>query len=516
MARRVDAAISALAQRFIGPGGAAAVVHRGQVVARRSWGFANAELRIPFTPKSLFRICSISKQFTCALAVEAVDDLSRLDGPIHARLPHLEGPPPRARDLAHNQSGLRDYWALAMLHGAPAELPFAESQAREVIARNRTRQFAPGSRYSYCNQNFRLIGDAVSDLRDDSFPALLQRYVFEPSGMETAFLAADTRAMPDATEGYEGDVASGFRPARNAIVWTGDAGIGASLDDLIAWEKRIDSERDDPKSLYARLTAPVTFNDGAAAGYGFGLARSTRLGRDVTGHGGALRGWRSHRLHCASSRLSVIVMFNHLSDAAAAANEIFAAALDERSPPSPPAPDSFHGAWMEPETGLSARFARDMEGTLRLKFGHSPEVYRGDLADGLTDGESAIRMTPNGLLMIRPKENLASRLLALPESDGPSETYTGVFECDELQAQLTVVDAGGALYGAFSGFLGQGRFELLAPVGRGVWALPCPRALDHTPPGDWTLAFDGADAGPAPQVRVGCWLARGLSYLRVA
>ena len=63
----------------------------------------------------------------------------------------------------------------------------------------------------------------------------------------------------------------------------------------------------------------------------------------------------------------------------------------------------------------------------------------------------------------------------------------GRYRCEELDAELTVADAGGVLYGAVSGFLGQGRMELLDPVGADVWVLPCPRALDHTPPGDWTL-----------------------------
>jgi D-aminopeptidase len=77
------------------------------------------------------------------------------------------------------------------------------------------------------------------------------------------------------------------------------------------------------------------------------------------------------------------------------------------------------------------------------------------------------------------------------------------------------VDAGGALYGSFSGFLGKGRMELLIPIGHAVWALPCPRALDHTPPGDWTLAFARDESRVACSVRVGCWLARGLVYRRV-
>jgi len=57
--------------------------------------------------------------------------------------------------------------------------------------------------------------------------------------------------------------------------------------------------------------------------------------------------------------------------------------------------------------------------------------------------------------------------------------------------------------------------EMLEPIGPDLWALPCPRALDHAPPGDWTLAFrreDGAITG----VQVGCWLARGLDYARRA
>ena len=81
---------------------------------------------------------------------------------------------------------------------------------------------------------------------------------------------------------------------------------------------------------------------------------------------------------------------------------------------------------------------------------------------------------------------------------------------------MSVVETGGVLYGAFSGFLGQGRMELLDPVGADVWALPCPRALDQTPPGDWTLAFRRDAAGRVVGVTVGCWLARGLAYELVA
>jgi D-aminopeptidase len=58
--------------------------------------------------------------------------------------------------------------------------------------------------------------------------------------------------------------------------------------------------------------------------------------------------------------------------------------------------------------------------------------------------------------------------------------------------------------------------ETLECVAPDVWLLPCPRALDHTPPGDWTLAFRRDPRGRVVGVTVGCWLARGLNYERIA
>jgi len=512
----LERAIETLPRRYSGPGGAVAVLRDGQVLVRHAWGWANAERRLAFTPRTLFRMCSITKQFTCGLLLDAFPDPSVLDDHLRAYLPDLKQPAPGALHLSHNQSGLRDYWAVAMLQGSPAEAPFGEIEAARIIAAARTLQFAPGTRYSYVNQNFRILSDILQERTGQSFAELLRKRIFEPVGMASAFLAADTRAMPDGTEGYEGTQAAGFRAAENRILWTGDAGMGACLDDMIAWERHIDATRDDPGALYRRLSAPVKFADGATAAYGFGLARSTEFGRSVSGHGGALRGWRSHRLYVPSERVSVVVMFNHLSDARAAAIDLLAGLLGEQRPKPEgtlPAP-KWLGAYIEPETGLAVRVEAASPGQIRLRYGHSPEEL--DLqADGSAASSSGTRLraSEGGLWMDRPQENQSSRLR--PCEGAPAADVAGRYRCAELAAELTVADAGGALYGAFSGFLGQGRMEMLDPVGPDVWALPCHRALDHTPPGDWSLAFRRGGGGRAEAVEVGCWLARRIAYERV-
>ena len=509
----LDGIVHELPRKYPGPGGAVAVLRNGEVLLRHVWGWANAERRIPFTPDTLFRMCSITKQFTCAVVLDAFPDPNVLDSDVRARLPRLEQPAPSALHLCHNQSGLRDYWAVAMLHGSPAEAPFGDAEAARVIGGTRTLHFTPGTRYSYVNQNFRILSDIVQERTGRSFAELLRTRVFDRAGMVSALLAADTRAMPDGTEGYEGTQGGGFRAAENRVVWTGDAGLGASLDDMIAWERFIDTTRDDAGSLYWRLTAPVRFADGAVSAYGFGLNRGTEFGRAVSGHGGALRGWRSHRMYMPSERVSVVVLFNHLSDAREAALDVLGAVLGEqRSARAEPlaAPD-WLGAYIEPETALSARLDRAPEGQVRLRFGHFP-----DLLDVRPDGSAAntgvsVRFA-DGVTMERRLEN--QRAMLQPLTGASAMDVAGRYRCDELDAELAVVDAGGALYGGFSGFLGQSRMELLGHVGGDVWVLPCPRALDHTPPGDWTVVFR-RDGGRVIGATVGCWLARRLDYQRV-
>src|SRR6266404_9056172 len=193
----LDRVVEGLPRAFPGPGGAVAVLRAGEVLVRHSWGWANAERRIAFTPRTLLRMCSITKQFTCGVLLDAFPDPSVLDDDIRARLPLLDRAAPGTLHLCHNQSGLRDYWAVAMLHGAPAEGSFGDIEAARVIAGSRTLHFAPGTSYSYVNQNFRILSDILQERTGRSFAELLRGRIFERASMDGALLAVDTRAMPD-------------------------------------------------------------------------------------------------------------------------------------------------------------------------------------------------------------------------------------------------------------------------------------------------------------------------------
>ena len=342
--------VDGLPTRYAGPGGGVAVLRDGELLARHCWGWANAEARVAFTPATPFLVCSITKEFTCALLLDRFGDPSVLDAEVARALPDLGERPPGVIDLCHNQSGSRDYWAAAMLCGAPVEGRFGDEDARRLIGRTRTLQFAPGTRYSYCNQNFRILSDAMERRLDRPFDELLRSHVLEPVGMAHAGLNPETGTVRGGTVGYEGSAETGFRPAVNRIRWTGDAGLAATLDDMIAWERAVDAGH----SLYTRLAVPVAFRDGAEAAYGFGLSRAKLLGHAAFSHGGGLRGWRSFPAYLPGPRVSVVVMFNHMADARAAALELLGAVVTPAEEP-PPRADVPAGRYRDTETGLAVR-----------------------------------------------------------------------------------------------------------------------------------------------------------------
>ena len=145
---------------------------------------------------------------------------------------------------------------LTVLHGARAEQEFSREDAAKVFARTRTGHFAPGARYSYSNGNFRLVANLVEEASGETLETLYARHIWQPAGMASAVLTADTRHPEDGVTGYEGNDATGYLPAENGIYWRGDAGISASLDDMLAYESWIDATRDDPQSLYRRIAEP--------------------------------------------------------------------------------------------------------------------------------------------------------------------------------------------------------------------------------------------------------------------
>ncbi len=507
-------ALDGLAQQYRGPGGVAGIVKDGRVIARRAWGYADTYARLSMAATTRLPICSISKQFTCAVLLDQVADIAALDGRVAEYLPNLISPLPSVQQLADNQSGLRDYWALTVLQGARPEQTFGRDDALPLLARMKTGHFAPGTSYSYCNGNYRILSELIESTTGRPLAALYAERLFGPARMTTAVLQADTRQPVDGVVGYEGNDDVGYLPADNGIYWIGDAGIAASLDDMLAWEAFIDATRDDRQGIYNRLAVPPTFKDGSAASYGFGLKHDVVAGRKTTGHGGALRGFRAHRLHVAEERLSVVVMFNHEADAHAAAYGLVETALGFKPEAGLVPQADWRGLWLDAAQGLVLR-TQPEAGAIRLHYATtSARLTLG--ADGVARGGGvSLERGPGGLTMWRPAEALTVTPRPLdPVAQADAAILTGSYWTDELEASLIVVSRDGGTYAGFDGMLGAGPMERMHPVADDLWVIPTRRSMDSSPPGDWTVQVRRDGSGAVAGLTLGCWLARRIDYRR--
>lgn len=511
----LDHALNLLPDRFRGPGGVAGVVHQGRVIARRAWGHADVVQRLPMTPSLRMPICSISKQMTCALLLDQFGTPEALDPLLPALLPAFRGPLPSVAQLCHNQSGLRDYWALTVLHGATPEGRFTEEDGLAALGQARSGHFPPGAQYSYSNGNFRLLAELIRHASGRDFGALLAERILRPAGMATACLSPDMRQRIDQVVGYEGNDGVGFLPAESGVTWFGDSGVVASLDDMLAWERHIDATRDDATALYRRISAPVSFGDGRPAPYGYGLRRYDHAGVAMTGHGGGVRGFCSYRLHSAAQRLSVVVIFNHEASAMRAAHDLAEAAL--RLPAAAPsvAAQGWGGLWYDDGNELFLRTTDTPEG-VRLHYAVSPVLLRVTAPDRAeAPGLVLTRDGADALVMARQAENLTVRARRLQPLDwADAGPLAGRWQSSEIDAALEIEARDGAATISFHGMLGHGPAERMYPLAADLWAVTSRRAMDAAPPGEWTLRIQRDASGRACGLSLGCWLARGIAYRR--
>ncbi|TQS34053.1 hypothetical protein Golomagni_05578, partial [Golovinomyces magnicellulatus] len=380
--------------RYRGPGGCIAVVKDGEAVGKKVWGFADLHAHIPMGTDTVLPICSVSKQMLCGLftdlqrnptpkmAARGIDASQQLADEFARYVnPTLLEKGLKLEDLCNNRSGLRDYWALSVLWGAKPEGKFSiVDHGPKMVERIKSFQFDTNTQYSYSNTNFFIVARVIERVTEQPLKDLLDERIFKPAGMKTAFLCADTSTHPGPGIGYEGTEETGFWPGDNNIEWAGDAGIAASLDDMVAYDKFVDAQRDQKDSWYYHNATQQTFADGKPAQYSFGLTHEDIEGIKAVGHGGALRGYRLNRIYVPEHRVSVIALLNEeTGDSGAVTNDTLLSVLGKPKPKHDVVQpgEKWYGTYLDEKTQLAIVVRKStVPGKVELKYHRKPMKYR--------------------------------------------------------------------------------------------------------------------------------------------
>ncbi|HEX2533541.1 MAG TPA: serine hydrolase domain-containing protein [Chitinophagaceae bacterium] len=186
----VDSLFRAHAQQNGFPGLAYGVIADGQLLYSGGTGKANVAKGTAATPRTVFRIASMSKSVT-ALAILRLRDEGklRLDDPVHLYIPELK----KARLLTTDAPDITIRHLLTHSAGFPEDNPWGDRQLADtdadLLKTAGEAQFSnvPGVRYEYSNLGFALLGRIVTQVSGMPYGAYIRQTVFRPLGMHHTY-----------------------------------------------------------------------------------------------------------------------------------------------------------------------------------------------------------------------------------------------------------------------------------------------------------------------------------------
>jgi CubicO group peptidase (beta-lactamase class C family) len=311
VAQRID---DALAPYFSDdkPGIAAIAAIDGEVVFRKGYGLANVEVGVPIEPHMVFRIASITKEFTAVLIMQLIEQGKlALDDDITNHLPDYptQGHTVTIAHLLSHTSGIVHFTKLEAFQ----ENIRKDHTVEETIAifKDEPFGFAPGERYSYSSSGYVLLGAIIEAVTGKTYEEALREHIFDVLGMATAQRGGNDKIIPGRVNGYakrDDELINDAIVTMTAAFSTGS--LVMSVDDLAKWDEALYTNQllsDASKQL---MWTPFVLNNGDETRYGLGWSISRFLGYNIISHSGSIDGFTSQHYRVPGHNIYAAVFAN--------------------------------------------------------------------------------------------------------------------------------------------------------------------------------------------------------------
>ncbi|HSK71820.1 MAG TPA: serine hydrolase [Pyrinomonadaceae bacterium] len=302
---KVDEYMNA-AMRVDGFSGSILIARNGQPIVSKGYGMANVEHAVPNAPQTVFRLASITKQFT-AMAIVMLQERGKLN--VGDSICKYFSDCPAAwqsvtvKHLLTHTSGVPSYTSFPDF-AKNAVLP---TTAAGMIAQLRDKPLdsPPGEKYAYNNSGYFLLGLIIERVSGKSYADFLQENIFTPLGMKQTGYDSPRDVIKNRASGYARQGGEIFNASYMDMTVPGAAGaLFSTTEDMLRWDQALYTENLVSNKSLGEIHTPFK------NGYGYGWSIGKRFDRQIIAHGGNIFGFATQIARYPADRLTVIVLSN--------------------------------------------------------------------------------------------------------------------------------------------------------------------------------------------------------------
>lgn len=311
LAQEIDKMLTSI-YKVDAPGAAVIVTKNDKPIFRKGYGMADLELGVKIEPDMIFRIGSITKQFTAVAILMLAeqgklslnDELTKFlpDFPTHEHKITVE-------HLLVHTSGIKSYT------GMPEWMPLMRKdltlQELIDIFKKQPPDFAPDERWDYNNSAYVLLGAIIEKVSGMSYADFVQKNIFDALGMKHSSYGSASRVIPRRIPGYEKGNEGYQNAAYLSMTQPYAAGsLLSSVDDLALWDAALYTNKLVKQESLQRAWTSYHLKNGEATNYGYGWAIGEYEGHRLIMHGGGINGFITNAIRLPNEHIYVAVLTN--------------------------------------------------------------------------------------------------------------------------------------------------------------------------------------------------------------
>ena len=310
---KVEAIVAARVAKPDAVGFSVGIAQHGKVLLAKGYGLAEAEHDVPATATTMFRIGSITKQFTAAAILRAVEQNKlALDDDLSKFVPDfpLQGKKVSIRQLLNHSSGIPSYTDIGPEWEKVQPLELSHAQLLALVA-GKPFDFEPGAEWRYNNTGYYLLGMVLEKVFGKDYAQVVQDELCRPLHLAHTRYDVSKELIKGRAQGYGVDNGARSNDALLGMSQPGAAGALLSTgEDLVRWSMELAGGKVVSAANYTLMTTPLVLPNGRDTGYGFGLMQADFAGQRLVHHGGGIHGFNSLLLHVVPADLHIAVISN--------------------------------------------------------------------------------------------------------------------------------------------------------------------------------------------------------------